>query len=442
EEVIEEVVEEEAEVEDEEEEKEEKKEDEKKPAKKKGGKFLENAKNPFLVWVREHTKLAIALGVGFVALVLVAIWAFVVAPAATITVSVRTATNNFSENVTFTKVLTEEDSVAGKFYLTEYKTETKSEVEFEATGKKNVGEKATGSVVVYAYFKEKGKVAINSGSTFTISGLSFVSSDGATLSWDGESFDECDNKNNASALINSGCQISGRVSVTATGSGSNYNIAASSTGWSTTAKVGVYSDAAMAGGTDKTVTIVQQSDIDKALGEMQTASEADNKASLLETVPEDAFVIDSSFRQAIGEGVSTPAVGEEVKDGEKAKLTVTTTDTIFTIDKTKVEEFIAEKAKIADGFKIYSINDPFIENFMESDNGYTGKLKTSFVSGPEVTENDIVEIVKGKGFGTAQHELKSINGVGEIRIDGSFPWVNSVPNDSEKITVNLETEEK
>jgi len=426
---------------DDESEKEEPEEREDGEEKKKKSRFLKNAKNPFLVWVREHTKLVWALGVGLVAVIALMIWAFGIAPAATITLGIRTTTNNFSENVTFTTVLTEEDAAVGKFYLTEAKIEEKSEIEFEATGKKNVGEKAKGTVVVYAFFKDKGSVAINAGSNFTINNLTFTSTAAASLSWDGTDTTVCDNKNNASSLIKSGCQVSGRVEVVATNPGTAYNIPAESTGWKPTANVGVYSDAPMAGGTDKTVTTVQQSDIDKALTEIGVANETENREKLYETIPEDAFIIDGSFSQVIGDAISTPALGEEVEEGKKATLRVMTTDRVFTIDKTKVEEFITEKAKLANGFKIYQINNPFVENFVQTETGFAGKLKTSFVAGPKVTENDVIEIVKGKGFGTAQHDLNDIDGIGTITIEPSFPWVTSVPNNPEKITVILKVGE-
>jgi len=426
---------------DDESEKEEPEEREDGEEKKKKSRFLKNAKNPFLVWVREHTKLVWALGVGLVAVIALMIWAFGIAPAATITLGIRTTTNNFSENVTFTTVLTEEDAAVGKFYLTEAKIEEKSEIEFEATGKKNVGEKAKGTVVVYAFFKDKGSVAINAGSNFTINNLTFTSTAAASLSWDGTDTTVCDNKNNASSLIKSGCQVSGRVEVVATNPGTAYNIPAESTGWKPTANVGVYSDAPMAGGTDKTVTTVQQSDIDKALTEIGVANETENREKLYETIPEDAFIIDGSFSQVIGDAISTPALGEEVEEGKKATLSVMTTDRVFTIDKTKVEEFITEKAKLANGFKIYQINNPFVENFVQTETGFAGKLKTSFVAGPKVTENDVIEIVKGKGFGTAQHDLNDIDGIGTITIEPSFPWVTSVPNNPEKITVILKVGE-
>ena len=170
--------------------------------------------------------------------------------------------------------------------------------------------------------------------------------------------------------------------------------------------------------------------------------EATEKEGLLEQISDTSFVIDASFSRTVGEAVSTPKVGEEVEKGKKAKLTVVTTSSVYFIDKTKMEEFITEKAKLAENYKIYTINDPFIENFMKTEGGYTGKLKTSYVSGPRVTENDVVEIVKGKGIGTAKHDLSDIDGIKEINITPSYPWVLSIPSDPEKITVILEIPEQ
>lgn len=399
-------------------------------------------------WFINHKKLAIVGGVFGVLLIAVLVWAFVFAPAATVTVGIRTVANNFSENVSFTSKLDEEKVEEGKFYLSEEKLEIPSVVEFEASGEKNVGEKATGSVVVYSFFKVnvEGSTTVKAGANFSISGLTFTSKEDVRLSYSGSGYTECDNKDNPSAVLNSGCQISARVSVEATEAGEKYNIAASNSGWSTSAAVdGIYSDKAMAGGLDKMVKVVSQADIDKAKAEL-TTSEADaNKKKLIEELNEkneDAFVIESSFIQTTSEVTATPAVGEEVKEGVKPKISTTTTASIYTIDKTKVKEFITEKAKISDNQKIYEMKDPFIESFVKTDSGYTGKLKTSYTAGPKITENDIIEIIKGKGLGQAQHDLKDIDGVSSMRIDTSYPWVMSIPGDSNKITVILEVQEQ
>jgi hypothetical protein len=364
----------------------------------------------------------------------------------TVTVAIQTTTASFSENATFTTKISEEDASQGKFYLEEKKIETKTEASFDATGTKDIGEKATGSVVVYQYFKDRGNIAIEKGATFSNSGLSFVADEGVTLSWN-KDVNECENDDMESAIL-SGCLISARVKVTAAEPGTQYNLAAASSGWSMTANVsGVYSDSAMSGGTTKNVTVVTQADVDAALAkvvENNTSSQASRKTKLLSAIPEGAFIIDSSYKQSVSEPVSKPAVGEEVKPNEKASIAITVTDSIYIVDKTKVEEFITEKAKLADNYKIYEMNDPFIENFTEAGEIYVGKVKTSYVSGPKVTENDVIEAIRGKGLGEARADLlSSFNGINsnDTKIEASYPWVFSVPNDTTKITVKIEVKE-
>lgn len=397
--------------------------------------------NKIIAWITDHKKIAIFGGIGCVALIIFLVWALVIAPKATLTVGIKTDQNNFSENVKFVTNLNDENADDGKFFLDEKKIESSQEVQFDATGSKNVGQKASGEVVVYAYFKDKGTVPINAGSDFSINGLTYTSNKAVILSWDGEDTDVCDNENNASQLIKSGCQISGRVSVTANEPGAKYNIAASNAGWSTTANVAVYSDSGMTGGTDDIKTVVQQSDIDKAKSELASSNESANKEKLYKDLGDNVIVIDASFSQKTSEATSTPAVGEEVGEGTKPTLKATTTTSVYVIDKTKVEEFITKKADLGESKKIYAMKDPFVENFVQTDGGYTGKLKTSYSSGPKITENDIVEKVKGKGLGEAQHDLKDIEGVASVNINTSFPWVTSIPGDPNKITVILEVQE-
>ena len=398
--------------------------------------------NPFARFIAKHKKLCIGIGIALPILVLVLVWALVIAPAVTVTVGIQTIKDNFSESITFTETLADENTSEGKFYLEQKKMETKAETKFEATGQKNVGENAKGNVVVIAYFVAKGSTTIGAGSTFTLGDLLYTADESASISWDGR-LTKCENSNEP-VIQTFRCRLSTRINVTASGPGTKYNIEASSTGWKTSvAGVGVYTDQAMEGGTDKMVTVVQQSDIDAALSNLQTGDSSLNKDKLFEEISETSFIIESSYKQSVGDAVSTPKVGEEVKEDEKAVLSVTTTDSVYYIDNTKVEEFIKEKAKLAENYKIYSMDNPFIENFVKTDSGYVGKLKTSYVSGPKVTENDIVDIIKGKGLGTAQHDVSEIDGViVPMRIDPSFPWVSSIPNDPNKITVILDIQEQ
>ncbi|MBR3116005.1 hypothetical protein IKF30_02135 [Candidatus Saccharibacteria bacterium] len=436
---------EEAEFKDDEEDDDEDEEDKKpkakaKPAKKNTGK----GKGGLIGWIQNHKKLSIACGIGIVLLILFLVWAFVIAPAVTVTVGVRTDQKPFSQNATFVSAQSEEKAEDGVFYLEEKKVESIQEVEFEATGERNKGQKAKGEIKVYAYFplNIKASTQIAEGETFTISGLTYRATKSETLSYNGEGKAQCGNKDNSEGLVDYGCRINGTVSVEASEPGTKYNIAASSTGWDTNARVIAYSDSAMTGGTDDIITVVQQADILKAKESLASSNEKENKEKLLEEARKDALVIESSFTQSTGEAISTPGEGEEVKKGEKAKLKAVTTATLYVIDKTKVEEFIRKKTEIDSNQKIYEIKDPFVDNFSKSSSGYIGKLKATCLIGPELSVSSIVEMIAGKGIGDAQHLLKDINGVTEVKINGSYPWVMSVPGDSNRITVNLDIKDQ
>ena len=418
----------------------EKKDDKKKDKKTKPSK----SNNKFINWIKNNKKLSIALGIGSLALLLFLIWALAIAPAVTITVGIRTESKRFSDSVNFTTKLEDEKLEDSKFFLEEKKIESSQEVKFEATGKKNVGEKASGEVKVYAYFplNLRASTQVKEGDTFSISGLVYVATKTVVLEYSGNGKEECSNKTNSEGLVDYGCRVDESVPVIASAAGEKYNIAASSSGWSTNARVFAYSDEAMKGGTDQEITIVTQADIDKAKSELAASDQDKNKEELLEKIGDDSLVIDSSFIQKTSDAVSTPAVGEEVKEGVTPTLKATTVASVYVLDKTKVEEFITSKADLSESQKIYEMKDPFIESFLETDSGYTGKLKTTYLVGPKIADNDVIEKVKGKGLGEAKHDLLSIDGVSEVKMDPSLPWVTSVPNNPNKITVIFEVKDQ
>lgn len=428
----------------EEEEEEEEKKPEKKKKEKKAKKSAEKTGNLVIDWIKSHKKIVIFGGIASLVLIIFLIWAFAIAPAATVSVEIQTESKNFAENVKFTTNAADEKVEEGKLYLQEKKIETTQEVKFDATGQKNKGEKATGNIEVYAYFplNVRASTQVSEGATFTISGLSFQAVKSEVLSYSGNGKSECANKDDANSLVDYGCRINGTVAVIASEPGSKYNIAASSTGWDTVARVVPYSTEAMSGGTDDIVTVVEQSDIEKAKEQLADANESENKQKLYDGIDDNMLIIESSFKQETAKAESTPAAGEEIKEGEKAVLKAVTTTSVYVIEKSKVEEFITEKAKLNDDQKIYEINNPFIENFVATDGGFTGRLKTSYAVGPKVTDSEILEIVKGKGTGDAQHELKNINGIVYVNINTSYPWVNTIPNDTNKITINIDVKEK
>ncbi|MDO5451811.1 MAG: hypothetical protein Q4F56_01860 [Candidatus Saccharibacteria bacterium] len=399
--------------------------------------------NKFLAWIKSHKKLSIFCGVFAVGLIGFLVWAFGFAPAVDITVAIKTDSKNFSESITFTDNLADENAKEGKFYLEQKKLEDTQEVNFEATGEKNVGEKASGDVVVYAYFRDSNSsVPVGEGTVFTYGNLKYVATSSATLSWDGKD-DSCDNREQASSLARSGCQVSKRIKVEAANPGSNYNIGASNSGWNTVADVaGAYSDKAMGGGTDDVIKVVQQSDVEKAKAELVSANKDEYKTKLYETIDDKYYVIDSSFEVNTAAAEASPAVDEEVKDGVKPTLKATTTATVYAIDEVKLEEYIKAKAELEENQKIYDIKDIYIESITQIASGSTAKLKAHLYIGPKITETEVVDKVKGKGLGDAQREIRDIYGVSDVKMEPSYPWVMAVPGDSNKVSVHFEIKDQ
>ena len=196
--------------------------------------------------------------IGVVAAVLLIgsfIWAFILAPAAKISVKIKTIAENFSENVSFVTDAKQAVSKDGKFFLETASLEKNSEVEFEATGEKNVGDKATGELRLIATFDMSTTTATASrpdvatvpqGSAFAYRNLNFLTDQEVKISWDG-SISNCD-----AGRHNGKCQVAKTVKATAIEGGAKYNIEAVSSGWqSSVAGVEGYANSAFKGGTDK-----------------------------------------------------------------------------------------------------------------------------------------------------------------------------------------------
>ena len=371
------------------------------------------------------------------------VWAFILAPAAKISVKIKTIAENFSENVSFVTDAKQAVSKDGKFFLETASLEKNSEVEFEATGEKNVGDKATGELRLIATFDMSTTTATASrpdvatvpqGSAFAYRNLNFLTDQEVKISWDG-SISNCD------AGRHSGkCQVAKTVKATAIEGGAKYNIEAVSSGWqSSVAGVEGYANSAFKGGTDKIQKIVTASDITKAKEKLTEADGA--KEELFEKVPSDDIKIEDSYKKVTADPTSSPAVDQPTENG-KAKLTAKTTYSVNYVDKAAIEEYVKAvvSTRLGSDQKIYETGNIFIEKFQNNNNAATAKIKATLKTGPEVTEQSVLEKSLGKKVGEVTTLIKSINGVSDVEVNTSFPWVRQIPNDANKVSIKIMVE--
>lgn len=380
-----------------------------------------------------------------IVLVVFGVWALVFAPAVKITVAMSTSSSNFSEDVRFTTDGNAANAEEGLLFLEKQTYEQEYTGEIIPTGQEDRGSKATGTVTITAKFDPRSESSYEFGLAAGTR-LTATNSDGKSVtyttdaavtvvSWDGT----------PTGLTSLGCSMSSctksaTVAVTAVAPGEDYNIG-KGRDWNAIDGATVTNAVAFTGGTTHEVAFISQSDLDKAKEEILSSHQIEGRDALMAQLKADEslIVIESSFTSEAGETTSTPAVNAELASDAKPEAKVKAIYSVYAVSKAQVEEFIKAKSQVANDQRIYSIGEPYIERFVSAEE--TAKLKTVIKTGPTVTEEDILEKSKGKKIGEVQSLLRSINGVSSVNIESSYFWVRTVPDDPEKITIDLTVED-
>lgn len=441
--------------------KDEKEKDDKKAKRegKKAKKEKKESSNPIATWLGSHKIAVIIVVLVIVGIVAFLIWAFTFAPHVKVSISVRTTSSNFSENVIFVKQPADEEASIGKFYIREEKVEKDQTVKFTATGKKDIGESATGTVSVIANFIGPGSITISSGTRFSNNGLDYLTIEDVNIAGPADmtpdAFSICRNYSGSFRFGTDACEVEASLPIKASAPGEDYNISATGSGWSTSSTSNIYVSGSsdISGGTSDIVTIVQQSDVDLALDKLKGEHKEDNKNELYVKIPDTVMPIDASFKVTTTDPKITPAVGEEVKEGTTPEISTKTTYTVYTVDRVRIEEFIKSKVKLEECTdeskkegckkeKLYSVGDPYIEYFTESGDNYSAKLKTAYKYGAEISETEVLDKIQGEKIGRIEPILKdAFSGVSSVKFQKSYFWVNSVPSNPNQVQIEITVEE-
>lgn len=365
---------------------------------------------------------------GGILLAALLIWMFVFAPAATIIVTAATTPSLVSSSVKLggTAATDFKTGVIKSISQTDKKNET---ISFDATGTKDVGAQATGSMKVSKL--SQSDQAVPAGSSFTTpAGLVFTTDKDIVVPASIPCFPTY-------------CAQSVTVAVTAQNAGTDYNgVSGSATGPNGT--TGTFT-APTSGGTSKIAKVVSQTDINQATGQLIGQSTDAEKKSLIAKFTNGEKVIDSSFTVTRAPAVSAPAVNVEADSG-KATLTIPTTYTIYAIATADLESYLNSSlsAQITDpnSQKIYDtgIKNVGLSNFMDEGGVMTVAVTATGQIGPKIDETQVKNQVKGKIYGEVQSTLQKINGIQNVDVKFSYFWVQTVPNDINKIKIQFQVQ--
>ncbi len=388
-------------------------------------------------------------------------WATQIAPRAKITVKVKTVGANFNETVRLVTDESEADPENGVFYIEE-KTTTKSvSSDFIATGEVDKGTKASGTIVVTRPKNDKvdcdeesSVLSIPANTVVTISGKQYIVTEGGSVIAKSDQIDDEGRGSKQKCWLKESVS-SGKINVVAKEVGDDYNIAAVSSGISlninTTKKYSVTSSA-MTGGSSKIVKVVSQEDVEKASSNLSGSSDKEAREELTNEFGSDYILITSSFTTVSTSTNTSPALNEEVGDDVTPKIVRETRYSIYAVKKSDVNDYITANltAKFGDDTQmIYStgvaINEgdedkAFFESFKNDNGKITAKLKSTTKTGPRITEDMVKEVSLGVKIGKVQSNLRSYNGVSEANVETSYFWVTRVPNDDNKVEIEITVE--
>ncbi len=367
------------------------------------------------------------LGAAGLLLVGFLVWAFVFAPAATITISAKTSAVNIDRNLNLNPSLTESKIDELQLKTTAQQIKKSTSVEFDATGTKDVGEKASGKISL-TNGSDSDAITVPAGTAFTATGgQKFASTTGVTV---------------PGARVAGGSIVAGTASVTVAAAdiGPEYNIPAQSYGVQGYNNLGA-SGEQMSGGTREKVAVVSDEDVAKAKEKLAGQDTESVKNDLRKQFGGDALVIEESFMTDVGSPSVSPKVGEQAK---KAKVTVETAYTLLGLPRKDIKQVLDDVLHDALNDKpnqsIFNDGSGSIQfqAFQKLNGGsYTARMVTTGYIGTTIDTKQFAEQVKGKKQGEIEQIASGISGVDKIESKFSPFWVTSAPSNPDKITIRF-----
>lgn len=360
--------------------------------------------------------------VAVISLMGLAYWALFLAPKATIIVKTQNSSSNktieFSTSTSANELDLEKAIVPAK----EVESNKTDEQKAPATGQKDMGTKASGTVTL-SVSCSSGTPTIPAGTGVSTGGLTFITTQTVTV---------------ASFPVD-GCKFQKDVDVTSQANGDQYNIASGRTftvaGFAT---VSAKNDDEFTGGTTKMAKVVSQQDIDTAKQKLTDTS--DQAKTELQQQLETAgyYAITDTFATKSEKLTISPEVDQEASE---VSVSAERTYTMTGVKKEDLEKLVNNSVQSEIEQRSLQIRQNGIDKAVfrvgtRSSNGnFPISLQVQVVLGPKIDEQQLVKEVAGKKRGDVQETVKKIEGVSEVEVNFNPFWVNVVPKNTKRITI-------
>lgn len=371
-------------------------------------------------------------GIGTLVILLIAgfIYANNVLPKAVITISTDAIAVNASVNTTLSSTATAVDQASNTVpakLVSEPKTYTQQAI---ATGQKNTGTKATGSITMTAQAcaPNLGQPnAVPAGTGVSSGGLTFITQTTTHFSPSGTSVP------NSGSCLNYAATAA--TDIIAQGGGTNYNITSGT--FKVAGRADVTATGSTTGGTDQLVQVLSQADVDGATAKIVTDNSTVKQNLATQLSKANYFAVLATF------STGTPVITTSANVGDTvANVTVTevVTYTMFGAKETDLTALINNNIKTQiDTAKQSVLNSGLSTGTftLQSSTATTAivTMDTTAEVGPQLNPATIKKQVAGKKTGDVKSMLQGNPDVTGVDVKLSPFWVTSVPKNTSKITV-------
>lgn len=370
-------------------------------------------------------KLVLIAG-GAILLIIFLVWAIFFAGRATVYITAKTTDASVNDTVTLSESAQTDPSQ--KLLRDEsQQVQKKVSIDFNATGSKNAGNKATGTVTLSAQSQS---------STTVPAGTQLSSSSGLVYTTDSTATIPASTQGGRCFPL--ACAGSTTVSITASQGGANYNGASGNMSGAPDGVSATLNDQT-SGGTDKTVQVVTKSDVAQVMQKLNSQSTDSVKTQLKKQFGSKVKVIGDSFKTDTSAVKPNPGVDGEADSGT-ATLSGTVTYTMLGVNDTEINNYLndyfKDQLKSQSDQKIYDsgVSNASFSNTNMGDT-VTSQLTADGKIGPKIDDDQVKKLAEGKRLGDIQSALQSIQGVSNVDVKYWPFWVSKAPHNPNRINV-------
>ncbi|HET7673586.1 MAG TPA: hypothetical protein VFK11_03690 [Candidatus Saccharimonadales bacterium] len=374
----------------------------------------------------------ILIALAVLLLIFAIVYGLFIAPKAKVTVNAQTSQLPLNVDFIADTKADSFDSEAKVVRATTVDTQKNDSESVDASGQKNNGKTASGSVSMSAQkcsppFDPPKSIPAGTGVSYN--GITYITQSTTTFSSLGTGSGSCITY-----------EASDSTEIEAQSPGKNANV--NNVSFSVSGRSDVSATGSASGGTDKIVKVVSAEDVSKAKERLNGKPNTVHD-DFVSKLKQDGYIpIEDTFKAEKGSYDVSPSINSE---GDKVTVSVTTSYSMLGVKKDDLVELIKNEVNDqSEGQGQTVLSDGLDDATLKVGGGIglnegqlTVNMDTTAIVGPNIDQDSVKQQIAGKKTKEAEDILGNISGISDPKVELSPFWVGKVPKNHSKITIEV-----